>query len=402
MKPPATKTIINALIANKSDVRFVGGCVRDAILNRSINDIDIATTDHPKQVLKLLNLANINVISTDITHGTTRAIIDKMNFEITTLRSDVETFGRNANVKFINDWNVDATRRDFTINAIFCCPDGIIFDPLGGLEDLHSGCVRFIGIAQKRIEEDILRILRYFRFYAYYASSIDTEALDACRTQAYKLSNLSGERLCNEMMKIFLSPNPVNVLLLMRDYDVLKYILPQARDFKRLSMLVSLENNHFSKNPLRRLASILSNDLDEIITVAKRFNLSRNMTNHLIAMTTELPNISTDNRTIRRIFHKVGTQCFIDIILLSISSRNEDHISSRWLELLNITNNRLAEQLPIHGQDLIDLGVPSGPKIGTLLTKLEYWWEDNDCAFDRNELLIKLKELLILDTVSKS
>ena len=182
MQAPATRAVLVALTADGSDVRFVGGCVRDAVLRRPIRDIDIATHDPPERVMALLDAAGIKAVPTGIVHGTVTAVLGKAHFEITTLRRDVETYGRHARVEFTNDWTADAARRDFTINALFCRPDGLIFDPFDGLADLGAGRVRFVGNAMQRIDEDVLRLLRFFRFFAHYGRPpADIEALAACR-----------------------------------------------------------------------------------------------------------------------------------------------------------------------------------------------------------------------------
>jgi len=168
MKAPATLRVIAALKAKGAEVRFVGGCVRDALLGRAVKDIDIATHDAPEIVMALLADAGIEAIPTGISHGTVTAVLGKDHFEITTLRRDVETDGRRARVAFTEDWAADAARRDLTINAIFAAPDGALYDPFGGLEDLKAGRIRFVGDARTRIQEDVLRLLRFFRFYVHY------------------------------------------------------------------------------------------------------------------------------------------------------------------------------------------------------------------------------------------
>ncbi|MEE8534186.1 MAG: CCA tRNA nucleotidyltransferase, partial [Alphaproteobacteria bacterium] len=229
MKAPATRAVVDALTADSAEVRFVGGCVRDAVAGRKVTDVDIATPDPPETVTRLLEAAGIRVVPTGIAHGTVTAVIRHRHFEITTLRRDVETYGRRAKVAFTDDWTADAARRDFTINALFCDPDGTLYDPFGGIDDLDAGRVRFVGDAVKRIKEDVLRLLRFFRFYAHYGRPPpDAEALAACRAMARALPGLSGERVSAELLRLLAAPDPAAVLALMIEAEVLAFVLPEV------------------------------------------------------------------------------------------------------------------------------------------------------------------------------
>src|SRR5713226_4802519 len=196
-----TRAVLAALGAGGAVVRFVGGCVRDALLGRAIGDIDIATPDLPETVLTLLEAASIKAVPTGIAHGTITAVVPPRHFEITSLRRDVETFGRHARVAFTDDWAADAARRDFTMNALFLDAEGQVFDPVGGLEDLRAGRVRFVGDAEARIREDVLRLLRFYRFHAHYGrGEADEAARAACRALAHLLPGLSGDRIAAELL----------------------------------------------------------------------------------------------------------------------------------------------------------------------------------------------------------
>jgi poly(A) polymerase len=408
MRAESTQAVIAALTADGAEVRFVGGCVRDAILRRPIRDIDIATRDPPEQVMILLEKAGIKAIPTGISHGTITALIGEAHFEITTLRCDIESYGRHARVKFTDDWMVDAARRDFTINAMSCRPDGMIFDPFDGLTDLGAGRVRFVGDAKRRIEEDVLRLLRYFRFHAHYGRPpADIEALAACRAQVHKLANLSGERLCGEVMNLLLAPDPSAILLLMRGQQILSHFLPEAQDFGRLRVLAFLETRGLVRpglnvDSLRRLAAVLTVDASQALSVARRFKLSGAQTDRLIALAAprEMPDASMDAAAARRLLHRLGATCFRDLLLLAWARRKAtgDRMtpseSGRWMGLLDQADGWIPLQLPVHGQDLIDLGVPSGPRIGALLAEMELWWENGDFRANREEALARLKALI--------
>src|SRR5262249_22464103 len=199
MTAPETTAVMAALAAAGGEARFVGGCVRDALLGRKVSDVDIATHEPPERVMNLLARAGIKAIPTGIKHGTVTAVTDGRHFEITTLRRDVETYGRHAKVEYTDDWEADAARRDFTMNALFCSVDGTIYAPVGGLDALQGQGVRFVGDPVERIREDVRRLLRFFRCHAHDAKPPPAAAgLAACRALAHLLPTLSGERVCAE------------------------------------------------------------------------------------------------------------------------------------------------------------------------------------------------------------
>ncbi|HYN39631.1 MAG TPA: CCA tRNA nucleotidyltransferase, partial [Rhodospirillales bacterium] len=233
-----TRAVFDALAADGAEVRFIGGCVRDSVLKRPVRDIDIALAVPPGDVMALLRRASIRVIPTGLDHGTVTAIVGGRPFEITTLRVDVETFGRRARVAFTDDWVADAARRDFTFNALSCTVDGDIYDYFDGLEDLGHGRVRFVGDPSARIGEDVLRLLRFFRFYAHYGRPPpDPAALAACRAWAEKLPTLSGERVRVEIFRTLMAADPADVFELMQAHAVLPHVLPEANGVARLKML---------------------------------------------------------------------------------------------------------------------------------------------------------------------
>ncbi|HEV8680479.1 MAG TPA: CCA tRNA nucleotidyltransferase, partial [Stellaceae bacterium] len=226
MAAPPTRSLLAALEVAGIEARFVGGCVRDALLGRPIADIDLATPSRPEEVIAALAKAGIKVVPTGIAHGTVTAVISSPgpphHYEITTLRRDVETFGRRARVAFDADWAEDAARRDFTINAIYLDPDGTVHDPVAGLADLEARRVRFVGAAATRIAEDVLRVLRYYRFEARFGTGTgDTSARAACRAAAASLWRLSAERVAGELIRLLRVPHPIPALQMMSEDAVL-------------------------------------------------------------------------------------------------------------------------------------------------------------------------------------
>jgi poly(A) polymerase len=299
MTQPETVAVMAALASAGGEARFVGGCVRDALLGRPVTDVDIATHEPPERVMNLLSRAGIKAVPTGIKHGTVTAVVGRKHFEITTLRRDVETYGRHARVEYTNDWAADAARRDFTMNALFCSIDGTVYDPFGGLADLQARRVRFVGDAEARIREDVLRLLRFFRFYAHYgAPPPDAEALAACRKLAPLLPTLSGERVCGETLKLLRAADPAGVIALMREEGVLLQILPEATNIARLRALVTVEGITprdlvTRADPIRRLAALLDGKEASALAVAQRLRFSNVEREHLLGLANG-PTISPD------------------------------------------------------------------------------------------------------------
>ena len=295
MSAPATRAVIGALTAGGSEVRFVGGCVRDGLLGRAVTDIDIATPDGPARVIELLEAAGLKAVPTGIEYGTVTAVALHHPFEITTLRRDVENYGRRAKVTFTDDWTADAARRDFTFNALSCAPDGKLYDPFGGIADLQGRRVRFVGEAMARIREDVLRLLRFFRFYAHYgAPPPDGDALGAARAMAPLLPTLSGERIAGETLKLLAATDPAAVMTLMRDHVVLMHFLPEAERLDRLARLVAIETKlGLVAAPARRLAAALAGGEGCARAVAGRLRLSNTLRDRIVGA---LGSARTDSR----------------------------------------------------------------------------------------------------------
>jgi len=409
MSAPETQAVIVALMADGADVRFVGGCVRDALLKRPIRDIDIATPDPPERVLALLDDAHIHAIPTGIAHGTVTAVIGKAHFEITTLRVDVESFGRHARVAYTDDWRADASRRDFTMNALSADPQGRVYDPFDGIADLGAGRVCFVGNPVQRIQEDALRLLRYFRFYAHYGrrTAMDAQAIHACKRMAARLEGLSGERVAGELLRLLLADDPASVLLIMHGQGILAHILPEADNFGRLRVLSWLERRGLARSDIppdaiRRLAAMLTTDRAGAEAVGERLKLSGIQTRRLMAMAEPHQDLrhDLDPRATRRMLRHLGAETFRDVALLAWAERRS-HIarpaaaeSRDWINLLDTAQAWTPVELPVKGRDIMELGVPHGPAIGRLLSRVEGWWEDSDYRPDREQCLAELTRLV--------
>jgi poly(A) polymerase len=385
MERPATRAVMAALTAGGGTPRFVGGCVRDAVLGRSVRDVDIATDDPPDRVMTLLGDAGIKAIPTGIDHGTVTAVADGHPFEITTLRQDVETDGRRAVVAFTDDWKIDAARRDFTMNALYCDGDGTLYDPVGGLADLRAGRVRFVGDAHQRIEEDVLRLLRFFRFYAHYGTvPADAEALAACAGMAPRIPGLSVERVWSELKRLLLAPDPASVFDLMAAHGVLAHVLPEAGDREVLSRLAVIDvRNGFEPDAVRRLASLLHGDPAGL---AKRLKMSKAERARLTGMmvSNTHPDPEADSHTNRVALYRLGKEIFTDLVLLGMAKSDGD-----WDRLLDDLS---VPVFPLGGREVLALGVQAGEQVGEQLAAIETWWIEQDFEPDAEACRARLRE----------
>ena len=279
--PPAEWTkradlaaLLGALGAGNA--RYVGGAVRDTLLGLAVKDIDLATPLEPREVMRRLKAQAIQVVPTGIDHGTVTALLAGGPVEITTLRRDVSTDGRRATVAFASDWQDDAARRDFTINALYADPvTGEIWDYFGGLDDLAARRVRFIGDARERIREDHLRILRYFRFQARFGSQpTDIEAEQSCADLSATLKGLSRERVGMEVINLLGLPDPAPTVARMAELGVLQVVLPEANEAGLAALIAEETRQQVAPDAIRRLAALLPADVPLAEQVAARFRLS--------------------------------------------------------------------------------------------------------------------------------
>ncbi len=406
MTAPETAAVMAALSAAGGEARFVGGCVRDALLGRKVRDVDIATHEPPERVMNLLARAGIKAIPTGIKHGTVTAVIGARHFEITTLRRDVETYGRHAKVEYTNDWQADAARRDFTMNALFCSADGIIYDPFGGLADLRAQHVRFVGDPEARIREDVLRLLRFFRFHAHYGKPPpDPAALAACRGLAHLLPALSGERVCGETLKLLSAPQPADIIGLMRATGVLAHFLPEATRIDRLRTLVAIEDSAPRAlvpraDPIRRLAALLDGSEASALAVATRLRFSNAERDRLLGLAGDpdsSPDLDAPAR--RRLIYRLGPARYRDRALIAWAAAvasgvtMDQRTKEAWIDVLRSGADWVAPRFPLKGRDAVKLGVPPGPAVGRLMATLEDWWIAGDFQSNREACLAKLKEL---------
>ena len=390
MTAPQTRKVLKALKPGEAPARFVGGAVRDALLGRPVSDVDIATPLPPEAVLALLTKARIKAVPTGIEHGTVTAVVPPKHFEITTLRRDVETFGRHARVAFTDDWRADAERRDFTMNALFLDADGTIHDYVGGLDDVAARRVRFVGDPETRIREDVLRLLRFYRFHAQIErGAADEAARAACRALASLLPTLSAERVAAELLKLLAAADPLPTLVLMAVDEVLPVLLPEATRPDRLAALIAIDPWN---DPLRRLAALIEVDGAGAAALAERLKFSNEDRDRLAAMAAPAwaVDLDGDAPAQRRALHHLGPERYADLLLLKAAATGPQTLK-RARALLAAAKKIELPEFPLKGRDVTALGIKPGPRIGELLAELERWWEAGDFRAPRKACLAELR-----------
>ncbi|HWA62805.1 MAG TPA: CCA tRNA nucleotidyltransferase [Caulobacteraceae bacterium] len=395
---PATRVVIAALEARGGPgcARFVGGCVRNALLRRPVDDIDIATLLTPDAVIEALKAAGLKAIPTGVEHGTVTAIAEGRPFEITTLRRDVETDGRRAVVAFTTDWAEDAARRDFRLNALYAEPDGTLHDPVGGgLDDLKAGRIVFVGDPETRIREDALRILRFFRFLAWYGrGEPDAAALAACAGLRDLTRTLSAERVSKELLKLLAAEDPRGAVRLMASSGVLGVVLPEATGLARFERLVDIETGQlFTEDAELRLAALLPDDPEVARAVAARLRLANAQRDRLAAALDPEPRLVSwmSPRQARRAVYRLGVQAFCDRVTLAWAASERPAATPQWRALLPLAQSWTVPRLPLSGDEVVAAGVPRGPLVGEVLREVEDWWVENDFTDDKLSLVERLK-----------
>ncbi len=388
-----TQRVMQALMEDGGDAKFVGGCVRNALANKPVLDIDIATPLKPDEVIDRLVRSKINYAPTGLKHGTVTAICEGKPFEITTLRKDVLTFGRHAEVAFTDSWMTDASRRDFTINAMFSNMEGDIDDYFGGIEDMRTGRVVFVGEPEKRIKEDILRILRFFRFYAYFGRGApDRESLAACALLAREIPKLSPERIRQETLKTFEADRAAEVVRLMLVNGIITYFLPEATNVDALERLVDLETRYESRSfALRRMAGVVVTTDEGLPRLAQSLRLSNAQAQQIETMVVEHRSLSMNMPLgdARKLVYRFGNDMARSLLLLKAARGGEEG------ELGNLYAQATSFRppvFPLEGADILSLGWKQGPNIGVILSEMEAWWMDQDFEPGRTACLRKLKE----------
>ena len=352
----ATQAVMAALAAagGADCARFVGGCVRNAVLGAPIDDVDIATVLTPEAVVRALKAAGLKSVPTGMEHGTVTAISERQPFEITTLRRDVSTDGRRATVAFTDDWAEDAARRDFRLNALYADSDGVILDPTGaGYDDALAGRIVFVGEPEQRIEEDYLRILRFYRFFAWYGRGApDAAAVAACAALAEGVERLSAERVSKEVLKLLAAPDARPAVRLMRDAGVLGRILPPSNSVTLFEAMVGV-----SPDPVLRLSALLPADVETVRASANRLRLSNAQKDRLIAAARAPLDPDISDASARAVIWREGRQAFEDRVRRAWAAGGE---AARMQAFLALAADWTPPKLPVGGRDLAQLGLKPG------------------------------------------
>lgn len=401
MTRPETKAVIAALEAKGGPgcARFVGGCVRNTLMGKPVDDIDIATVLTPDQVIEALGEAGLKAVPTGVDHGTVTAVAAKRPFEITTLRRDVSTDGRRAVVAFTHAWEEDAQRRDFRFNALYADGAGRLYDPTGhGVRDAREGKVVFVGEPMTRIREDYLRILRFFRFQAWYGrGEPDAKALAACKALKDLVSGRAAERTQKELLKLLAAEDPRPALRLMAATGVLGAILPLVKSLARLDGLVAIETEQLFENDVDlRLASLIPDDVGLARELAERLRLSNALKERVIAAVGTEPRIVSwmSPREARRAVHALGLRTFTDRVKLAWAGTTRPATTSQWRALLALAESWNPPAFPLTGEEIIRAGVPKGPLVGEVMREVEIWWIDQDFIEDKLSVIERLKAVV--------
>jgi len=383
-------------IGSEDKVRFVGGCVRKSISGEKVDDIDLATMLEPSEVKKKLNKKDIKIIDTGISHGTVTAILNNKKFEITTLRKDISTDGRHAKVTFTSNWEEDALRRDFTINALYADIEGRIFDPLNGILDLQNGVIKFIGMADERIQEDYLRILRYFRFFIQYSKTDhNQEIIRSIKKYINGLNKISNERIFNELNKIIVSENLLSLFFNETSREIITNIFPQLKYYERLKIFNSLNYKHKSIYDVNLILALLildeSNDYEYFCHKYKTSNIIKNRFKNIAVNFENLKNkkfYSEEN--IKRLIYLSNKNDVRDLLLFSICANNK--IKNLPIEMLDYVNNCKIPKFPFSGDYLKQHGYETGQALGKKLKLLEEKWIENNFVMDKKNVEKSLRK----------
>lgn len=382
--------LFEVLDRDGEEARVVGGAVRDALLGRPVGEIDIATTALPEEIVRRAESAKIRAVPTGIDHGTVTLIVDGLPFEVTTLREDVETFGRKARVAFGRSWQHDAQRRDFTINALSASREGRVHDYVGGLADLAARRVRFIGDAATRIAEDYLRIMRFFRFHAAFGEGApDPVALAACIAGREGLDSLSRERVRMELLKLLVARRAPEAVQVMSDAGLLPRILGGVPLLPSLARMAQIEQDMKLKpDALRRLGALGVLVPEDAERLFQRLRLSNTEFQRLSSMADGWWRIDGEmpERGARALLYRLGPAGYLDRVLLSWSRAQGSADDVSWRVLAQFPQRWNVPKFPVASADLVAHGIGKGPALGAALRKAEEAWIGADFPSDEAEI----------------
>jgi poly(A) polymerase len=381
LRARALQKLFRVITAAGGEARVAGGAVRNALMGLPVSEVDVATTLEPNQVMEACAAAGMGVHPTGLDHGTVTVVSQNHPYEVTTLRHDVETFGRHARVAFTGDWEADAARRDFTMNALYCDAEGRVCDFTGGYRDILAKRVVFVGEAEQRIREDYLRILRFFRFHARFGDGApDGDGLSACARLAAGIDALSAERIRQEMLKLLEAAGAVPTLQLMAASGILGHCLPYTEDWRVIGRL--------PQDGILRLAALAQDPL----AMKTRWRLSNEEGRRLENLAEFMPpSPALRPREQRIVLYQTGAETWRDLVRLAWARSDAAMDDPAWKRLLRLPDRWTCPKFPVAGRDLIAGGLNPGPEIGVTLRRLEDWWVASDFTATKDELLAKAK-----------
>jgi poly(A) polymerase len=377
--------LLKVLDNRGEEARIVGGAVRNALLRLPVDEIDIATTAPPEEVVRRVEAAGWKTVPTGIEHGTVTVLIAGKAFEVTTLRRDVETYGRKAKVVFGRDWLADATRRDFTINALSLSANGQLHDYVGGVADLAARRVRFIGDPTQRIAEDYLRILRFFRFHAWYGEGApDAEGLHACIRERAGIDSLSRERIRTELLKLLLAPHAAPTLALMTEIGLLGSVLGGVALLASFENVVKVEAAAaIESDAVRRLGALAVWVAEDAERIGQRLRLSNVETERLIALERWWQVAPTlGGMSARERLYRLGPRHFVDQVLVAWSRSAASTADPAWRALAELPRTWSAPEFPLRAADFMARGFAAGPALGAVMRAAEQAWIAADFPAD--------------------
>jgi tRNA nucleotidyltransferase/poly(A) polymerase len=379
------------------EARVIGGAVRNALFGLPVGDIDFATTATPDVIVRRAAAAGIKAVPTGIDHGTVTLVIDGHGYEVTALREDIATDGRHAVVRFGRDWDADARRRDFTINALSATADGRIHDPVGGYDDVVARRVRFIGDAVTRIAEDRLRILRFFRFHAEYAEGApDPAGLSAAMAARNELRDLSAERVGQEMRKIVVARHAVEVATEMQEHGIMgvvlggiAYLAPFAKAIRAQSAAKA------TLSVAARLATLACRIEEDVLRVVERLRLSNVERDRMLAALSAAERFTPfpDERAARALLYRFGEEAYRDGVFQGFAW-SASPPGDAWKNLYHLPDRWTPPRFPLTGRDVMASGRERGPEVGALLRAVESWWVAEDFAPDESAVRARLQQMI--------
>ncbi|MDA7688122.1 CCA tRNA nucleotidyltransferase [Pelagibacteraceae bacterium] len=398
IKLPEVKTIFN-LFNNNQGIYLVGGCIRDALSGKDVTDIDFAVDIDPEEVIKILTNNNIKFYDIGINYGTVTAVIDSKNYEITSLREDIETDGRHAKVKYTSDIKADSFRRDFTINAIYANRDGELFDFHNGIEDVENRKLKFIGSANDRVKEDYLRILRYFRFYADFSNfEIDINLKKVFKAGSKNFSKISKERIWSELKKIINQNNSFKSLSMMNEINILTEISEDIsinKDYLKISHIENKINKPI--DDLLKFSILLESAEYKANNFIEQFPISNEEADNLRTFVNLDLSIKSylSIKESRAKLYRLGIEKFQNFVILNWIKDSNQKNDLNWHTLYEVAKNFEQPKFSFGANDIIRMGIEEGPLVGKILSELEEWWIDGDFIDDEYSIFERLKAICL-------